>query len=212
MPWLEAENRRGDIARDRRRPAARSATYDARAWASAPRHAGRDADHHAGPARQAAQAARTRRRRCGATSSRSTAITSARSTSRGEFSAATLALVDHLTGRVRPLTPDARTTAIAPRPLRRSPLRSSIAVDAGQPRARSSRSLIRSIAVGQPLEVLADLARGRDVGQRQAHAGDLAGEELGVGLRPLGDAAVVLGLHAVARSWRFWASRISGAA
>ena len=47
----------------------------------------------------------------------------------------------------------------------------------------------------------------------QADAGDLAGEELGVGLRAGGDASRSVSVWARSRtSWRFWASRISGAA
>ena len=47
--------------------------------------------------------------------------------------------------------------------------------------------------------MVAHLARGGDVGERQSDAGELAGEELGVGLGALGDAPVELGLGAVAR-------------
>ncbi len=51
----------------------------------------------------------------------------------------------------------------------------------------------------QVAELVLELLAGDDVGQHQAHAGDLPGEELGVGLRPFGDVAVELGLHPVAR-------------
>ena len=47
-------------------------------------------------------------------------------------------------------------------------------------------------------ELLAQLVAGHRVGEHQAHAGDLAGEELGVGTGALGHAAVELGLRPVA--------------
>ncbi len=57
---------------------------------------------------------------------------------------------------------------------------------------------------GQPLErarhrrqLVAQLLARQAVRQHQPHAGDLAGEELGVGLRPFGDLAVELGLDVV---------------
>ena len=43
-----------------------------------------------------------------------------------------------------------------------------------------------------------EVARGGYVAQRQPDAGDLAGEELGVGLGALGDLAIGVGLGAVA--------------
>ena len=60
--------------------------------------------------------------------------------------------------------------------------------------------------------MLLELAGAGDIGEPEAHAGELAGEELGVGLGALGDTAVVVGLDRSRCSWRFWASRISGAA
>ena len=62
-------------------------------------------------------------------------------------------------------------------------------------RARATAGPRASRQVG---ELVPELLAGDDVGQHQAHAGDLAGQELGVGLGALGDAAVELGLHPVA--------------
>ena len=45
----------------------------------------------------------------------------------------------------------------------------------------------------EAIDLIAQLLTRHDVGQRQSNAGDLAGEELGVGLGALGDLAVVVG-------------------
>ena len=46
--------------------------------------------------------------------------------------------------------------------------------------------------LGEVVEALVDVLAGDHVGHRDTHAGDLAGEELGVGLGPFGDVTVVL--------------------
>ena len=53
--------------------------------------------------------------------------------------------------------------------------------------------------VAQLLQPVVEVLGGDHVAEGQADAGDLAGEELGVGLRALGDAPVGLGLGAVAQ-------------
>ena len=114
----------------------------------------------------------------------------------------------------RRLAPRAGRPTTSPRcrtrPIRRPDRR------AGRPRRRvsrrddrRSRRRRRRLTVveprGQPVERTAagrragrELLAGDDVGQHQPHAGDLPGQELGVGLGPLGDRAVELGLHPVA--------------
>ena len=61
-----------------------------------------------------------------------------------------------------------------------------------------SRSARRSIGSADSLEMVFELAGAGHVGETEANTGELAGQELGVGLRAFGDAAIDLGLHAVA--------------
>ena len=78
----------------------------------------------------------------------------------------------------------------------------------------------RTEPIGEPLdrsadtlEVIFEFAGAGDVGETQTHTGELAGQELGVGLSAFGDAAIESRSAPRSRcSWRFWASRIRGAA
>ena len=90
---------------------------------------------------------------------------------------------------------DRATSVSGRRP--RSPRRRPASPDGSD--SFSTRRFSCSIAGREVGQLLAQLVAGDRVGEHQPDAGDLAGEELGVGPGPLGDAAVELGLRAVAR-------------